>query len=160
MLGMDISWLAIFIQRGRKMDKNMKMKVIKLSLTILGYMVALFFLIAFVVYLLIYLWLPSILFLSLSLFLFFFISYFYTGTSIYVIYGDSIYVPRLYRYGDAKKKEILDFHDVKKVREIKTFLKDGYFLYTTSGYYYIKRDVFTEIRENLPENVAIEKSPE
>ena len=74
----------------------------------------------------------------------------------YAIFEDSVYVPRLYRHGDAKKKEIMELRDVKKVLEIKGFLREGFLFYVSQkGYYFIKRSVFNEIREKLPPKVKI-----
>jgi len=140
------------------MDKELRIKVIKLSLTILGYLLAMMFLISGVVNFLIHLWLPAIISLIISISLFLLTMYFYLGTSIYVIFENSMYVPRLYRHGDAKRKEVLEFSDVKKIKRSKGFLRDGYNLYVSeNGYYFIKNSVFAEIRDRLPEGIVCEE---
>ncbi|ADD09058.1 hypothetical protein [Candidatus Aciduliprofundum boonei] len=138
------------------MDRELRRKVIRLTFTILGYLMALMFLLGGIVDLLIHLWLSSAIMLSISIILFLLTFYLYIGTSLYVIFEDSVYVPRLYRHGDAKKKEIMELRDVKKVLEIKGFLREGFLFYVSQkGYYFIKRSVFNEIREKLPSKVKI-----
>ncbi len=138
------------------MDMELRRKVIRLTLTILGYLMALMFLLGGIVDLLIHLWLSSAIMLSISLILFVLTFYFYIGTSLYVIFEDSVYVPYLYRHGDAKKKEIMELKDVKKVVEIKGIMREGFLFYLSpKAYYFIKRSVFNEIREKLPSNVEI-----
>ncbi|EDY36415.1 hypothetical protein ABOONEI_405 [Aciduliprofundum boonei T469] len=138
------------------MDRELRRKVIRLTFTILGYLMALMFLLGGIVDLLIHLWLSSAIMLSISIILFLLTFYLYIGTSLYVIFEDSVYVPRLYRHGDAKKKEIMELRDVKKVLEIKGFLREGFLFYVSQkGYYFIKRSVFNEIREKLPPKVKI-----
>jgi len=138
------------------MDRELRRKVIRLTLTILGYLMALMFLLGGIVDLLIHLWLSAAIMLSISILLFVLTFYFYIGTSLYVIFEDSIYVPRLYRHGDAKNKEIMELKDVKKIVEIEGFLREGFLFYVSQkGYYFIKRSVFNEIREKLPPNTKI-----
>ncbi len=148
--------LATFTQRDNKMDRELRRKVIRLIFTILGYLMALMFLLGGIVDLLIHLWLSSAIMLSISVILFLLTFYLYIGTSLYVIFEDSVYVPRLYRHGDAKKKEIMELRDVKRVLEINGFLREGFLFYVShNGYYFIKRSVFNEIREKLPPKVKI-----
>ncbi len=133
------------------MDRELRIKVIKLSFTLLGYLLAMMFLIGAMVDFLIHLWLPALLLFSLSIALFLLVTYLYLGTSIYVIFEDSMYVPRLYRHGDAKRMEIVKFSDVKRVKRIRGFLRDGYLLYVSeNGYYFVRKSVFGEIRSKLP----------
>ena len=133
------------------MERELRNKVLKLTVIVFGYMLSFIFLLGALVYLFIHLWLPGLLLLSLALLLFFGVAYLNLGTSLYIIYDSSaIYVPRLYRHA---KKEILNIEDVKKVQEIQGMFKDGFYVYTPQGYYYLKRKVFNEIREYLPENV-------
>ncbi len=132
------------------MNKDLRIKVLKLTFTILGYLIAMMFLIGAVVNFIIHLWIPAILFFFISITLFLLTMYFYLGTSIYVIFEDSMYVPRLYRHGDAKRKEIVEFSDVKKVKRVKGFFRDGYLLYVSeNGYYFVRKSVFNEIRDKL-----------
>ena len=133
------------------MDKDLKIKILKLILTILGYLIAMMFLIGAVVNFIIHLWIPAVLFFIISIILFLLTMYFYLGTSIYVIFENSMYVPRLYRHGDAKNREIVEFRDIKKVKRVKGFLRDGFLLYVSeNGYYFVRKSVFNEIREKLP----------
>jgi|GEM_PF-4060776 len=141
------------------MDKELRIKVLKLSLTILGYLIAMMFLIGAVVNFIIHLWLPAILFFIISITLFLLTMYFYLGTSIYVIFENSVYVPRLYRYGSVKKIEIMELSDVIKVKRHKGFLRDGYLFYVSKdGYYFVKKSVFNEIKNKLPPFVVYENS--
>ncbi len=118
---------------------------------------ALMFLLGGIVNLLIHLWLSGTILIGISIFLFLLTFYFYIGTSLYVIFEDSMYVPRLYRHGDSKRKKILEFKNVKKIVEVKGFFREGFLLYVSEkGYYFVKRSVFQEIREKLPENVKVQ----
>jgi len=139
------------------MDKDLRIKVLKLSFTILGYLLAMMFLIGSIVNFIIHLWIPAVLFFIISIALFLLTMYFYLGTSIYVIFENSVYVPRLYRHGDAKKVEIMELSDVVKIKRVKGFLRDGYLFYVSeNGYYFIKKSVFEEVRNKLPTSVVYE----
>ncbi len=138
------------------MEREMRKKVLRLILIVLGYLIALMFLLGGIVYLLVHMWLSGLILIAIAISLFLLTMYYYLGTSVYVIFEDSMYVPRLYRHGDAKKKEIVEFKNVKKVVEIKGILHDGFLLYISSkGYYFVRRSVFSEIREKLSPNVEI-----
>ncbi len=131
------------------MDRELRFKVLRLIFTIMGYLLFLFFLLGGIVELFIHSWLSALMFLGISALFFILTTYIYLGTSLYVIFENSVYVPRLWRHAP---EEILELSEVKKVKRVRTFLKDGYYLFTEDGYYYIKKSVFGEIREKLPEN--------
>ena len=140
-------WPATFMRRG-KMERELRFKVLRLTFSLLGYLLFLFFLIGGIINLMIHSWLTSLIFLGISLSLFLLTTYVYLGTSLYVIFDHSVYVPRLWRHA---KDKILELKNVKKVKPVQGFFKDGYYLYTSDGYYYLKKSVFAEIREHLPE---------
>ena len=133
------------------MERELKIKIMKLIFVILGFMLSLILLLGGIVYFLVHLWLSAILMLFISILLFLLTIYFYLGTSVYVIFENSMYVPRLYRYGKARDEKILEFSNVKKIREYKGILRDGFLLYVSdNGYYFIKKSVFSEIRDKIP----------
>ncbi len=139
------------------MDRELRRKVIRLIITIMGYLLGMMFLLGGVIYLLIHKWVSAIIILSLSLFFFYFTMYYYMGTSVYVIFEDSVYVPRLYRCGDVKKVDLMELKEVKKVVEYKSFFREGYLFYVSeNGCFFIKRSVFAELRDKLHKNVKIE----
>ncbi len=148
--------LAICTPRDKEMDRELRRKVIKLIFTILGYLMAMMFLLGGIVYLLIHLWFSGLIMLTISVVLFYSTMYFYMGTSVYVIFEDSVYVPRLYRYGVVKKKDLMELKKVKKVVEHRGFFREGFYFYVSeNGYYFIKRSVFWEVREKLNPDVKI-----
>ncbi|HHE75498.1 MAG TPA: hypothetical protein ENL31_00015 [Candidatus Aciduliprofundum boonei] len=136
------------------MERELRFKVLRLIFTFLGYLLFLFFLVGGVVEFLVHSWLSSFILFSFSALFFVGTTYIYLGTSLYVIFDHSVYVPRLWRHA---KNEILELSEVKKVKRVISFLKDGYYLYTDYGYYYLKKSVFGEIKEKLPEKCIYEE---
>lgn len=124
-----------------------------MSIILLGYLLSLLFLLGGIVEFFIHYWLSALIYLGISATLFLATTYISLGTSLYVIFEDSVYVPRLWRHA---KEEIFRLSDVKRVKRVQTFFKDGYYFFVDSGYYYIKKSVFAEIRDKLPENCVFE----